>query len=62
MYEVIGKASSMKSVRASVQEYDTDIPLAISVLEICLGHNVDVAASNSTYDPEVITEDGDDEE
>ena len=33
MDEVIGKASEMKSVRVAVQEYETYISLAISVLE-----------------------------
>ena len=52
----------MKSARASVQEYETDLPLDISVLEPRLGRNVYVAASTSTYEPAVIPEDGDDEE
>ena len=62
MGEFIGKASLMKSARVAVQDYDTDLPLGISVLERCLGRNVYVAASTSTYEPAVITEDGDDEE
>ena len=62
MYQVISKASLMKSVRADVQEYDTELPLAIYVLERRLGRNVDVPASTSTDDPELITEDGDEEE
>ena len=52
----------MESVRADVQEYDTEIPLNVAVLERHLGRNVYVAASTSTDDPEVITEDGNDEE
>ena len=48
MDEVIGKASSMKSVRGYVQEYGTYLPLDIAVLDIRLGCNVDVAASTST--------------
>ena len=62
MDEFIGKASLMKSARVAVQDYDTDLPLGISVLERRLGRNVYVAASTSTYEPAVITEDGDDEE
>ena len=62
MYKVIGKASSMKSARASVQEYETDLPLDISVLELRLVRNVDVAASTITDEQSVITEDGDDED
>ena len=62
MDEVIGKASSMKSVRQYVQEYDTDLHLAIYILERRLVRNVDVAASTSTYELEVISEDGNDEE
>ena len=41
-----------------MQEYDKELTLSIIVLEIRLGHNVDIAASTSTDDPEVITEDG----
>ena len=44
MDEVIGKASLMKSVRTAVQEYDTEIPLDVAVLERHLGRNVYVAA------------------
>ena len=62
MDEVIGNASSMKSVGAAVQEYDTDLPWAISVLERRFGRNVDVSASTSTDDPLTITEDRNDEE
>ena len=62
MDEVIDNASFLKSVRASVQEYDTEIPLAIDVLERRLGRNVDVADSNSTDEPAVTTEDVNDEE
>ena len=62
MYEVIGKASLTKSVITAVQDYDTELPLAISVLEHHLVRNVYVAASTSTEEPEVITEDGDDKE
>ena len=58
MDDVIGKSSLMKSVVAAVQEYEKEIPLDISVLERHLVCNVDVDASTSTYDPEVITEDG----
>ena len=62
MDEVIGKALSMKSARAAVQEYDTELPLAIAILECRFGRNVDVAISTSTDVPAVITEDEDDEE
>ena len=62
MDEVIGNASLMKSMRAAVQDYGTDLPLAIAVLEHCLGRNVYVATSNSTNKPEVITENGNDKE
>ena len=62
MYEVIGKASLTKSVITAVQDYDTELPLAIAVLEHHLVRNVYVAASTSTEEPEIITEDGDDEE
>ena len=62
MYQVISKASLMKSVRADVQEYDTELPLAIAILECRFGRNVDVAISTSTDVPAVITEDEDDEE
>ena len=62
MDEVIGKASLMKSSRAAVHEYDTELPLDISVLERCLGINIDIAASTSTDEPAVITEDDDDKE
>ena len=57
MGEVIGNASSIKSAREYVQEYDTELPLAISVLDRHLGHNVDFSASTSTYEPAVITKD-----
>lgn len=40
MVEVIGGASSMKAVRAAVHEYDTELPLAIAVLERRLGRIV----------------------
>ena len=60
MDEVIGKPSSMKSARAAVQEYGTEIPLSIDVLDHCLGRNVGVAPSTSTHDPAFISEDGDD--
>ena len=51
MDEVIGKESSMKSVRSAVQDYGTDLPLDISFLEHRLGSNVDVSASTSTDEP-----------
>ena len=60
MDEVIFKASLMKSVRSAIQGYDSELPLDIAVLENRLGHNVDVASSTNTYEPAVITEDGDD--
>ena len=60
MDEVIVKASLMKSVRSAIQGYDSELPLDIAVLENRLGHNVDVASSTNTYEPAVITEDGDD--
>ena len=62
MDEVIVKASLMKSVRAAVQEYDTDLPLDVAVLERRLGQNVDVAASTITEETAVITEYGNDKE
>ena len=62
MDEVIVNTSSMKSVRAAVQEYDADIPLGVSVLERRVGINVDVAASTSMDETAVISEDGDDKE
>ena len=62
MDEVIGNAPLMKSVRAAVREYGTEVPLTISVLEHNLGRNVYVATSNSTNKPEVITENGNDKE
>ena len=62
MDEVIGKASSIKLVRESVKEYDTELPLDISILERCLGCNVYLSASNITYDPAFITEYRDEEE
>ena len=62
MDEFIGKTSSMKLQRGPVQEYDTELPLSIAVLECRLGLNVDVVASTSTDESEVITEYGDDEE
>ena len=37
MNEVIEKAPLVKSARADVQEYDIEIPLAITVLERRLG-------------------------
>ena len=52
----------MKSVRGAVQELYTELPLAVAVLELRLGRNVDVASSTSKDDPVVITEDVDDEE
>ena len=55
MDEVIGNASLMKSVRAAVQEYDTELSLDISVLERRLGQDVDFAASTSTDETEFIT-------
>ena len=60
--EVIVKASLMKSVRAAVQGYDTELPLAIAVLEHYLGRNISVAAITSTDEPVVITEGGYDKE
>ena len=60
--EVIGNASLMKSVRAYVHKYDTELPLSTAVLEICLGRNVDVVASTSIDEPAVITKDVNDEE
>ena len=62
MDEFIGKASSMKSVIESVQEYETYLPLDIAVLERRLRRHVDVSASTSTYEPAVITKDRDSEE
>ena len=62
MDEVIGNAPLMKSVRAAVREYGTEVPLTISVLEHNLGRNVYVATSNSTDELAVITEDGNDKE
>ena len=50
----------MESVRADVQEYDTEIPLDVAVLERHLGRNVYVDFSTSIDDPTVITEDVDD--
>ena len=41
-----------------MQEYDAELLLYIAVLENHLGRNVDDAASTSTYEPAVITEDG----
>ena len=52
----------MKSARAAVQDYETDLPLDISVLELRLVRNIDVAASTITDEQLVITEDGDDED
>ena len=62
MVEVIGKSSLIKFMRAGVQEYDTELPLDISILERCLGCNVYLSASNITYDPAFITEYRDEEE
>ena len=62
MDEVIGKVSLMISVKAYVKGYDTELPLNIYVLERRLGLNVDFAASTSTDEPSVITEDGNDKE
>ena len=62
MYKVTGKESSTKSARVAVQEYDTELTLVVAVLYICLGCNVDIATSTSTDEPEVITEDGYEEE
>ena len=45
-----------------MQEYDTELTLVVAVLYICLGCNVDIATSTSTDEPEVITEDGYEEE
>ena len=45
-------------MRADVQEYDAELLLNIAFLDHHLGHNVDGAASTSTYEPAVITEDG----
>ena len=45
-----------------MQEYDTEPPLAIAILERCLRRNVYVAASTSMDEPAVITEDGYDKE
>ena len=58
----IGNASLVKSVRAGVQDYDIDLPLYIDISERRLLRNVDVAASTSSYEPEVINKDGNDEE
>ena len=41
-----------------MQEYYTDLPLSIVVLERRLGRSVDVPTSTSTDEPEVITKDG----
>ena len=60
MDKVIGNSSLMKSARAAVQEYDTELPLAVAVLGCRLGINVDIAASTSTVEPAVINEDGND--
>ena len=62
MDEVIGKTSSIKSVREAVQEYCTELPLSIDVLERSLRRNLDVVACTSTDEPSVITEDENDEE
>ena len=62
MDEVIGKELLMKSVKAAVQEYDTELTLDIAVLKRHLGYNVDVDTSTSTDDPVVITEDEYEEE
>ena len=47
---------------SAVQGYYTELPLSIVVLERRLGRSVDVSASTSTDEPEVITEDGYDKE
>ena len=60
MDDFIGNASSMRLLRESVQEYDTELPLDIAVLERRLGRNV--AASTSMDDPAVITEDVNDKD
>ena len=52
----------MKSVRASVQDYDTELPFTISVLGRRLVRNVYGDASTSTDEPAVIMEDGEDKE
>ena len=52
----------MKSLRETVKQYDTELPLDISVLELLLVRNVDVATSTSTYEIEVIADDGNEEE
>ena len=62
MYDVIGKASLVKSVREAVQEYDIEIPLGIAALERRLGQNVDVAASTSMKETEFTTGDVDNKE
>ena len=49
-------------MRSDVQEYDAELLLNISVLEHHLGRNVDDAASTSTYYPQVITQDGYDDD
>ena len=43
MDKVIGNSSLMKSARAAVQEYDTELPLSIAVLGCRLVINVDIA-------------------
>ena len=60
--EVIGKVSSMKLVRKYVQDYDTDLPFTVFILEHCLGRNVDVDARTSMDEPDFINEDGGNEE
>ena len=62
MDEIIGNASLMKPVREAVQEYDTELPLDILVLEHRLGCNIYVASSTIIDEPTVITEDGNNEE
>ena len=52
----------MKSARADVQEYDTELPLLIAVLGRHLVCIVDVAPSTIMDEPTVINEDGDDKE
>ena len=54
MDEVIGKAPSMKPARASVQEYDTELPLDIAVMEIRMVRSVYVANITITDETVVI--------
>ena len=62
MDEVIGKTTSMKSVKAYVQDYDKYLPLDIAVLERRLVCNVDVSTITSTYELEVRTDNEDDKD